>query len=79
MDEDERTTHATGRTSEPSVDRASPPDGPGPGTLSSRIKKLARRERDAARRKDWPGARRAAAKRTALQEARQVEAARRLA
>lgn len=78
MDEDERTIHATSRTSKVSGVRSSPPDGPFPSTLTSRIRKLAQRERDAAQRKDWPGARRAAAKRTVLQEARQVEAARRL-
>lgn len=77
MDEEKSTTQATGRTSEPSADRASPPDGPGP--LSSRIKKLARRERDAGQREDWSAARSAAEERMALQEARQIEAARRLA
>ena len=79
MDEEKSTTQATAKISKVSASRPSPPDGLALGTLTSRIEKLALRERDAGQREDWSAARSAAEERTALQEARQVAAARRLA
>lgn len=79
MDDEESITHTTGKTSKVSAGRPSPPGSAALGTLISRIGKLALQERDAVRRRDWPAARSAAEERTALQEARQVSVARRLA
>lgn len=66
----------TNRGSEPAWDTASVLASP--GSLVSRIEKLALEERDAVQRRDWPAARTAAQERVVLQEARQKAAARRL-
>jgi hypothetical protein len=79
MDDVKSTIHAAGKTLKASADRPSPPDGAALGTLTSRIGKLALQERDAVRRRDWSVASSVAEERTALQKARQVAAARRLA